>query len=93
MGNMNTGLEQARIKQAEMKSAGIKIIPIDPIEKARRNPASLRLAINGKCWDCIGAGNDPNPRGAIRDCEIPDCTLWPVRPYQSIRHDGIEQAA
>ena len=79
---MNAALEAAHIKRAEMKEAGIKAVILDPIEKARRYPQSLRFAINGKCWDCIGAGHDPNPRGAIRDCDIEDCTLWPVRPYQ-----------
>lgn len=75
-------LDMARARRAEMTAAGIVVERLDPIEKARRNPKSLRLAINGKCWDCIGAGNDPNPRGAIRDCVIRDCTLHPVRPYQ-----------
>ena len=86
---MSTGLELARIKRAEMTAAGIPVERLDPIEKAMRYPQSLRFAINGKCWDCIGAGHDPNPRGAIRDCEIDDCTLWPVRPYQR-KDSGIE---
>ena len=89
---MSTGLEMARIKRAELKEAGIKVVVLSPTEKARRNPQSLRFAINGKCWDCIGAGHDPNPRGAIRDCAISDCTLWPVRPYQR-RDSGIEVLA
>ncbi len=55
----------------------------DPIQKAKENPSSLRLAINGKCWECIGAGADPHPRAAIKDCICYDCTLYPVRPYQS----------
>ena len=79
---MSTGLELARLKRTEMAAAGIKVVVLDPIEKARRNPKSLRLAINGKCFDCVGAGHDPNPRGAIRECAILDCSLWPVRPYQ-----------
>lgn len=83
---MSNGLELARIKRAEMTAAGIVVERLDPIEKARRNPKSLRLAINGTCWACIGAGHDPNPRGAIRECQILDCSLHPVRPYQ--RGDG-----
>ena len=85
---MSTGLELARIKRAEMTAAGIKVVVLSPTEKARRNPLSLRCAINGKCYDCVGAGNDPNPRGAIRECAISDCTLWPVRPYQ--RNDEVD---
>lgn len=79
-------LDMARARRAEMAAAGIKVVVLDPIEKARRNPKSLRLAVNAKCWDCIGAGHDPNPRGAIRECTILDCSLYPVRPYQ--RGDG-----
>lgn len=89
---MNAALEAAHLKLAEMKEAGIKPVLLNPIEKARRNPQSLRLAVNGKCYDCVGAGHDPNPRGAIRDCAISDCTLWPVRPYQR-RDSGIEVLA
>jgi hypothetical protein len=89
---MNAALEAAHLKLAEMKAAGIKVVPLNPIEKARRNPQSLRCAIDGKCFDCVGAGHDPNPRGAIRDCAISDCTLWPVRPYQR-RDSGIEVLA
>lgn len=77
-----TPLEKAHQAMAQRRAAGLPIEKLDPIEKARRNPSSLRAAINGKCWDCIGSGADPNPRGAIRDCAITDCTLHPVRPYQ-----------
>ncbi len=57
----------------------------DPIERAKRNPKSLRAAIDGKCWDCQGRNADPAPRWRIGNCECADCTLYPVRPYQS-RH-------
>ena len=75
--------EKALKVLAERRLAGIKPPPFDPIAKARANPKSLRLACSAKCWDCIGAGADPNPRQAIRDCAIRDCSLWPVRPYQT----------
>ena len=57
----------------------------DPIEKAHGNPHSLRLAIAGKCWECSGRDLDPGTRQRIRDCPIPDCCLYSVRPYQSVR--------
>ena len=79
---INEALKKAHAKNAENKALGIKVEIKDPITKAHENPKSLRLAINGKCWDCIGAGYDPHPRQAIRDCLITDCTLWSVRPYQ-----------
>ncbi len=54
-----------------------------PIEKAQDKPTSLRLAINAKCYDCIGCGFDPKPTDAIRNCGIVDCPLWTVRAYQN----------
>lgn len=60
----------------------------NPIAKARARPTSLRFAINGKCWWCVGEGFDPNPRKAIRECGIRACTLWPVRPFQKTRGEG-----
>ena len=86
---MTAGLEAAHLKRAAMKDAGVKPVLLNPIEKARRNPQSLRLAINGQCYGCVGAGHDPNPINAIRECEIKDCTLWPVRPYQ--RHNEVDE--
>jgi len=53
-----------------------------PIEKAKDKPASLRLAINAMCFDCIGCGFDSYPQNEIRNCQIKDCSLWNVRPYQ-----------
>lgn len=76
-------LEKARAASAALRDAGIDPVRLDPIEKSRANPTSLRLAINGKCWDCVGAGSDPNPRATIRECAITECTLHPVRPFQS----------
>ncbi len=77
-----TPLEKARAATAALREAGIDPIRLDPIEKTRANQTSLRLAINGKYWDCIGAGADPNPRSSIMGYAIMDCTLHPVRPYQ-----------
>lgn len=85
-----TPLEKARLARQAMRDAGISVERLDPIEKARQNPTSLRLAINGKCWDCVGAGVDANPRRAIRECHITGCTLWPVRPYQGKAVEGDE---
>lgn len=85
-----TALERGRRVQRERRERGESIEILDPIAKARRNPRSLRAAINGKCWDCIGAGADPNPRGAIRDCPAVACTLWPVRPYQASAQESSE---
>jgi hypothetical protein len=77
-------LQKAQQKMAEMRAAGWRPERLDPIAKAYRNPTSLRMAVNGKCWDCQGAGADPGCKEAIRDCRAKDCTLWPVRPYQNL---------
>lgn len=75
-------LKAAREAREKRKELGIKLVVKDPIQKSRENPHSLRLAINDKCFDCQGAGYDPNCREAIRDCEMVDCCLHAVRPYQ-----------
>jgi hypothetical protein len=55
--------------------------PETPLERACANPQSLSLAIKATCWDCVGAGADPNPRNEIRTCKSQQCPLVPVRPW------------
>ncbi len=78
-----SALEMARKRRADMAEQGIKVVVLSPIEKAAKHPSSLRMAVNAMCWDCVGAGADANPRGAIRQCGIQTCPLWNVRPYQA----------
>lgn len=78
-------LEKAQAKRAEMKAAGVEVQRLSPTEKAARNPKSLRMAINAKCWEC-----SCEQRSEIRDCSITACPLWPVRPYQSA-DDGEQE--
>lgn len=47
---MSTPLEKAHAAMKAKREAG-ELERLDPIEKSHRNPKSLRLAINGKCWD------------------------------------------
>lgn len=54
----------------------------NPIEQLKRNPTSLRASINAKCFDCQGQDSDPAVKWRIGNCEIPDCPLFNVRPYQ-----------
>lgn len=84
---MNGMNENAKKAIAEWRAArvvaGDQSERLDPLQKAIQNPKSLRLAINAKCWDCVGAGKDPNPRKMIRECACGSyCPLFPVRPYQ-----------
>lgn len=71
---------------AERAAAGIVTERLDPIERARRNPTSIRMAVNAKCWDCQGGDDDPHPRWRIGNCTTPACPLYPHRPYQ--KHTG-----
>jgi hypothetical protein len=54
----------------------------DPLERARRKPTSLKLAVAARCWQCQGEGEDSGWREAIGTCAVPGCALWPHRPYQ-----------
>lgn len=78
-------LAARQAQRAAAKAAGLSLVVErrDPIERAERNPRSLRLAITAKCWSCVCGDADPNPRGRIRDCACSKtCPLWPHRPYQ-----------
>lgn len=75
-------LDLARAKAAELRAQGQTIERLDPIERARRNPTSKALAIKAKCFECVGAGSDANPRSAVRECPVTMCPLHSVRPWQ-----------
>lgn len=79
---MNAALQKAQEAIQAKREAGIEIERLDPIEKAARNPNSLRLAVNAKCWDCQGGMSDPGIRERIGKCQVERCSLHPVRPYQ-----------
>ena len=79
---MNDGLIKAREAAKERKRLGIKLVIKNPIEKAREHPESLRKAITAMCFDCVGAGYDPDWRGSVRNCHCNNCPLWTVRPYR-----------
>jgi hypothetical protein len=85
MNDMSALREASARKRAEMAASGEKVVILNPIQKAWKHPTSLRKAINGKCFDCVGAGNDPKPKWEIGNCLIPGCTLYPVRPYQKYK--------
>lgn len=63
---------------------------LSPLERAERNPASLRLAINAHCYECQGGGGDPGVVQRIRECASARCTLHAVRPYQRREPEAAE---
>ena len=77
-----TALDMARAKVAEMRANGIAPERLTPIERAKRNPKSLRAAITAKCWDCVCGDADPRPRERIAECASKTCPLVTLRPYQ-----------
>lgn len=84
-GTQETALQKAHRVMTEKRANGEEIIRLTPIEKAKLKPTSLRLAINAKCWDCCC-----EQRVEITRCQITDCSLWPVRPYQKSVDDETE---
>ena len=84
---MSKALEAARAKVAQMKKEGIKIETLDPISKAAADPTSLRKAINGKCYECCGAGADGEviTKRQVATCAIVKCPLHPVRPWRDLK--------
>ncbi len=50
---------------------------LDPIEKAKQNPRSLRFAVNAKCYDCCGF-----QKVEVKFCTAVDCPLHNLRPWQ-----------
>ncbi|MDE2468840.1 MAG: hypothetical protein KGL35_08870 [Bradyrhizobium sp.] len=46
---------------------------------------SLKDLIQGICFECVGAGADPNPKILVRDCAILNCPLRAVRPWQNLK--------
>ena len=75
-------LANARKRKAEIIAINGSIQRLNPLEKARQNPKSRKLAINAKCFECEGEDYDPGWTTRIRTCIIPNCPLHPLRPYQ-----------
>ena len=68
--------EASKVYRDKVASGEIQIL--SPSEKAAKNPKSLRLAINAKCWDCVCF-----QKREVTLCEMTDCSLWPLRPWQN----------
>lgn len=87
-------LEKAHERMRELRAAGYKPVQLNPVEKARANPRSLKLGIRAHCWICCGGDSDPGVKLRVRDCGLKEkCTLWVHRPWQTatgrVDADGI----
>lgn len=79
-------LKKAQEIMRQRREDGIPVVRLDPIEKAKANPKSLRAAINAKCWDC-----SCGQRIEIRECPISACPLYGLRPYQQGEDQDAEE--
>jgi hypothetical protein len=62
-------------------SGEIAIKTINPIQRARLKPKSLRLAINAQCYDCIYDKADVGSwRQQVEACPSINCPLYCQRP-------------
>jgi hypothetical protein len=79
--------------RAELSAKGTVIRRMSPIEKAQANPRSPTLAIRGKCWECAGSGADGTQvtKATIGGCQITQCPLWNLRPFQSKQPTNEEE--
>ncbi len=66
---MNKGLkeytEKLRLGQVKLSKR------LNPIEKSKANPTSLKFAIHAMCFDCSGFEYT-----GVRNCEFKDCSLY-----------------
>ncbi len=46
---------------------------------------SLKEKVEAICFECVGAGADPAPKLAVRDCAFSGCPLRSIRPWQSLK--------
>ena len=82
--SLKENLKLAQERKKELYERG-EIERLTPIQRAAKNPTSLRMAINAKCWDCEGGAADSSVQWRIGNCVVPDCPLYPVRPYRSFK--------
>jgi len=59
----------------------IDVKTINPIQRAKLNPKSLRLAINAQCFECIYDKSDVGTwRQQVEACPSVNCPLFCLRP-------------
>lgn len=69
---------RAKVASGEIEKAE----RLDPMQKAKANPASKTFAIRAMCWDCVGGDGTPGWQNEIKLCPVAKCALHHVRPYK-----------
>jgi len=93
-----TALEKAReASRIQRESGEVRVVTHNWIVKSRRKPTSLKLAINAKCFECMGGTVEDLPdsgwKDDIRNCTAGDtCALFSHRPYRVNAPDSEEDS-
>lgn len=74
--------ENAKAALQRYHESGQKAERKNPLEKLDLNRTSLRLAVNARCYQCMGENHDPGVNKRIADCNSEHCALYHVRPYK-----------
>ena len=76
--NNMDALKRGRLVYQE-KIANGEIVRLNPTEKAKANPTSMRRAINANCYECNGQENWVT---RTRECPTPTCPFYNFRPHK-----------
>ncbi|GAA6183768.1 hypothetical protein NBRC116595_10160 [Aliiglaciecola sp. NS0011-25] len=74
--------------KADLKTQ-IAVKTITPMQRAKSNPKSLRLAINAQCYDCIYDKSESGTwRQQVEACPSKNCPLYLNRPTSSSQEEA-----
>ena len=72
-------------KLSSIEAVGIKAKGrAELIKHLKGVPLTMKQAISGKCYDCLGYFAD-----GAEDCKTPDCSLYPFMPYNPNRKKKV----
>lgn len=87
----NEAMKKAQEKMAQMRLNGWKPEILNPIDRSKKSPNSLKLAIRAMCWSCEGRDSDPHVKQRVADCAVGErCPLYPHRPWQHLKGSSID---
>ena len=72
-------------KLSDIEKAGLKARgKAELIKHLEGTPLTMKQAISGKCYDCLGYYAD-----GVDDCRTKDCTLYLYMPYNANRKKKV----